>query len=74
MIVSRLVASPNRVASLSSPFLLFFAIASSSGTRLQAGAAAGQQLRWMMTRLLLVHRTQDTTLKNRACSFVDKDP
>jgi hypothetical protein len=41
MIVSRLVASSLGSSSRSAWFLLFFGIASSCGTRLQAGAAAG---------------------------------
>src|SRR5947208_2172833 len=61
MMVSRLVASYPRAVSFVDPFLLSFAIASSSGIRLQADAAAGSQLRRMMTRFLLFHQTQDTT-------------
>jgi mannose-6-phosphate isomerase-like protein (cupin superfamily) len=49
--------------SLSSPgFLVQSFIASSSGTRLAAGAASlSLKLRRMMTRFLLFHQTQDTT-------------
>jgi hypothetical protein len=41
MMVSKLVASSARVTSFVDPFLLSFAIASSSGIRLQADADAG---------------------------------
>ena len=57
MRVSSVVASSARAASSLETFLLSFAIASSSGTRLQAGAAASLQLRRMMMRFLLFHQT-----------------
>src|SRR5262249_40826211 len=57
-----MLSRPNSGISFSSPgFLVQCSIASSSGTRRQAGAALGVELRRMMTRFLLFHQTQDTT-------------
>src|SRR5262245_66165794 len=57
-----MLSRPNSGISFSSPdFLVQGSIASSSGTRRQAGAALGVELRRMMTRFLLFHQTQDTT-------------
>jgi hypothetical protein len=61
-----MLSGPNAGISFSSPgFLLQSFIASSSGTSRQAGAALGWELRRMMTRFLLFHQTQDTTLDSR---------